>query len=68
MSDIADIAQNVMDFEQELRSKYRQPLTKEFEPSGYCLNCEEILSEQQRWCDEYCREDHNTRIKQRQRE
>ena len=35
----------------------------EFEPTGFCLNCETPLAEGIRFCDKDCADDHAKRIK-----
>jgi hypothetical protein len=34
---------------------------KEFEPTGFCLNCGEKLPKQKRFCDKDCADDHELR-------
>lgn len=63
MSDEADIAQQRMEIEEDIRKRYITSVTKEFEATGLCLNCAQPVSPTNRWCDKYCMEDHTIRIK-----
>jgi hypothetical protein len=36
---------------------------KEYEPTGFCLNCGEKLSKLKRFCDKDCTDDHERRVK-----
>jgi hypothetical protein len=62
MSDDVDQTQDRLDLEQELRKKYRKAPTP-IKGVGYCLNCGEPLSKDWRWCDQYCRDDYEQRLK-----
>lgn len=53
--DIADTAQELSGELVEASLKKRKSLTTPF--SGFCLSCEEPVQER-RYCDSYCREDH----------
>jgi hypothetical protein len=57
MSDDADMAQDQMDREQELRRKYRPIVTIEVHSNGECLNCFEPLPMNIRWCNKDCQDD-----------
>jgi RNA polymerase-binding transcription factor DksA len=57
MSDDADMAQDQMDREQELRKKYKPRGDMEVHSIGYCLNCSEPLPMNIRWCDHECQID-----------
>jgi|GEM_PF-1324703 len=35
--------------------------TLEFEPTGFCLNCNEPLAQPKRFCDKDCADDHELR-------
>jgi predicted nucleic acid-binding Zn ribbon protein len=37
--------------------------TLEFEPTGFCLNCNEPLAEGHRFCDKDCADDHAKRLR-----
>lgn len=66
MSDEADMTQERMDNEAELRRKYTTPPPLEAEAIGKCLNCgEEFSSTTKRWCDEHCARDWTRRQQRR---
>lgn len=54
MSDDADRSQDRMEQEDKLRRLYTKKPMLEAEPTGACLNCDEKLSDNQRWCDHEC--------------
>lgn len=55
MSDIIDLGNETAEFFNDLALRERKPTGPA--PTGWCLNCEEILSEGERWCDAECRDD-----------
>lgn len=63
---MADIADEASDLQEQLLNKtlHQHSIRREIPFSGLCLNCEEKI-EIGRYCDQYCREDHENRIRKR---
>lgn len=61
MSDEADISQERMEREAELRKKFTPANTLEVEATGFCLNCGEGVPTGHRWCDKECQVDWTNR-------
>jgi len=68
MSDEADLTQDRLDIEAEVRRKFRGAPKREVEPIGMCLNCQEPFvdddgnelvagGKDKRWCNEHCTKD-----------
>jgi hypothetical protein len=57
MSDDADIAQDQMERESEIRKRYKPMGVSEVKAIGFCLNCSEELPKDIRWCCQECRQD-----------
>jgi hypothetical protein len=57
MSDEADLSQESMEKEAEIRRKYATPSKLEVDPIGTCLNCGESVASGVRWCDKDCQDD-----------
>ena len=57
MSDEADVSQDRMEKEAELRKKFTPSNRLEVEPIGKCYNCGEKVAEGVRWCDKDCQDD-----------
>lgn len=57
MSDAADRAQDQIENEAFLREKYRPVVLLDANPTGVCLNCDEPLAKNMRWCDADCQLD-----------
>lgn len=58
MADDADKTAERMEHEEKLRRLSTQ--APAIEPTGFCLNCDEPLTEG-RWCDAHCRDDWSKR-------
>ncbi len=56
MSDEADISQERLEREEEIRRRYVQAPVMEVGHTGYCLDCGEPLQATARWCDADCRD------------
>ena len=61
MSDDADIAQDQMERESEIRKRYKPTSISEVKAIGFCLNCSEELPKHMRWCCQECQEDWSRR-------
>tara|TARA_R110000772_G_scaffold32788_4_gene80063 strand:- start:1130 stop:1336 length:207 start_codon:yes stop_codon:yes gene_type:complete len=62
MADDADMTQARAEIEESLRRKFSTPaITVKLEATGYCLNCEEVVGEGERFCDKDCRDDFELR-------
>lgn len=57
MSDDADVSQDRMEKEAELRKKYAPTSKLEVEANGACHNCGEKVTKGVRWCDKDCQDD-----------
>ena len=57
MSDDADITADRAELEESIRRKYAQKPGLELLPTGFCLNCGDKTTAEQRWCDVSCRND-----------
>ena len=62
MADDIDRTQDRLEIEEALRRKYK-PVETTLTSSGYCLNCGEKVGPTLRWCDNYCRDDWDKRVK-----
>ena len=62
--DQVDIANDLVTETVENALHRRQTLTIPF--SGFCLNCEEPV-DQRRYCDSFCRSEHEKQMKRRMR-
>ena len=54
MSDIADQAEHQEELMRQLAQRFRHP--KGPKPTGQCLNCQEDVPRDHRWCDAECRD------------
>jgi hypothetical protein len=63
MADFADQAQDLQDL-LLMKSLQKQRKVKPTPFSGACLSCEEPI-DKGRYCDRYCREDHEEMIRRR---
>lgn len=61
MSDDADIAQDQMERESEIRKRYKPTSISEVKAIGFCLNCSEELPKDIRWCCVECQDDWSRR-------
>lgn len=57
MSDEADISQERQEREDALRRLYKPANSLEADATGRCLNCDEPVDKDVRWCDKDCQED-----------
>ncbi|HWO99754.1 MAG TPA: hypothetical protein VNL74_03920 [Methylococcus sp.] len=55
--DLADRAQQVEEWDREIRVANLRANPPEAEPVGVCLYCGATLPEGRRWCDADCRDD-----------
>jgi hypothetical protein len=62
MADFADQAQNVTELHINKAIKDRETATLPF--SGVCIACQEPVTDR-RYCDSFCREDHEQSMKER---